>query len=363
MLLLILMSNKFSRFLGEAANGSLPKDTVFELLGYSSINYLIILIPIGLFIAVLLSLGRLYQDSEMSAMHACGIGPWQVFRPVLFLAIIAAAGLYWLSMEVAPWAAKQVLQIRNTALEEVQLTQLEPGQFLTADEGNVVFYAESKNLSGQLEKVFLQQSTKNKNQDKAETQNDSKQTQQIVTAKIGYQEETTLREQKLFVLKDGVRYQGIPGQRDYEKVRFAEHGIPIRTKSSKQYELGVEELPSRELDKSKLDHMAEWQWRWSIPISVLLLAFLALPMSKTNPRQGRFGKVAIAILLYVVYSNLLALSKTWIEKNELSSDVGVWWVHLLLVAITLFLLFQQYGFRGLFGLTPKKTINHGQATT
>jgi len=163
-LLLILMSNKFSRFLGEAANGSLPKDTVFELLGYSSINYLIILIPIGLFIAVLLSLGRLYQDSEMSAMHACGIGPWQVFRPVLFLAIIAAAGLYWLSMEVAPWAAKQVLQIRNTALEEVQLTQLEPGQFLTADEGNVVFYAESKNLSGQLEKVFLQQSTKNKNQ-------------------------------------------------------------------------------------------------------------------------------------------------------------------------------------------------------
>ncbi len=338
-LLLILLSNKFSRFLGDVASGGIPKDSLFSLMGYASISYLVILIPIGLFLAILLSLGRMYQDSEMSALKACGVGPWQIYKPVLVVTSLICVALYWLSMQASPWAARQTLDVRNTALAQAQLTNLEPGKFLTADQGGMVFYANDKNAQGELMDVFLQQSDKNS----------VKTSQQLVTADIGYHADVNSQGQKVFVLKNGMRYQGVPGQADYEVVSFVEHGIPFLFNLDKGKAPGPEELTASELkEKSGLDYLAEHQWRWSVPISAFLLALLALPLSKTNPRQGRFGKVAIAILLYIVYANLMALAKAWIEKEKVDPAIGIWWVHGIVLLLAAILLVQQYGVKGLF---------------
>ena len=346
-LLIILLSNKFSGFLGDVAVGRLPKDAIFSLVGYSSIYYLLILAPIGLFLAILLSVGRLYQDSEMSAMKACGIGPWQLYRPIFLLAAILSASLYWLSMEASPWAARQTLDVQNTARAQVQISNLEPGKFLTADEGRLVFYANQKNAQGQLEQVFLQQAELNTESDIEA--DDAQRGQQLVTANTGYHQSVNESGQKLFILKNGTRFQGIPGRTDYEVINFAEHGIPFVLNVKKNKAAGPEEMTAAQIrDQTSLDFRAELQWRWSVPISALLLAFLALPLSKTNPRQGRFGKVAIAILLYIVYVNLMALSKAWIVKEQIDPLIGLWWVHLLILSLTVVLLLQQYGLRGLF---------------
>ncbi|HLW73749.1 MAG TPA: LptF/LptG family permease, partial [Gammaproteobacteria bacterium] len=74
-LLLILLSNKFAGLLGDAAAGRLPRDTVFTLLGLASIKFFIVVVPVSLFLAIMLTLGRLYRDSEMTTLMACGVGP------------------------------------------------------------------------------------------------------------------------------------------------------------------------------------------------------------------------------------------------------------------------------------------------
>ena len=329
-LLIILLSNKFSRYLGDVAIGRLPKDAIFSLLGYSSIYYLLILIPIGLFLAILLGLGRLYQDSEMAAIKACGVGPWQLYRPIMLLTSILCALLFWMAMEVSPWAARQTLVVQNSALAQVQVSNLEPGKFLTADEGRLVFYATSKNSQNQLEKVFLQQS------DPLKKSGPAHQGQQLVTAQTGFHQNVETNDHKIFVLKNGTRYQGVPGNADYEVVNFSEHGIPFVISQKKGKAPGPEEMNYAEIQTlDTLEANAELQWRWSIPISAFLLALLALPLSKTSPRQGRFGKVAIAILLYIVYANLIALSKAWIEKEQIDPLLGIWWVHALILLLTL----------------------------
>lgn len=353
-LLIILMSNKFSRFLGDVAADRLPQEAIFSLMGYTSIYYLLILIPIGLFLAILLGLGRLYQDSEMSAMKACGVGPWQLYKPILVISSILCLALFWMSMEASPWAARQTLLVKNSAIAQSQISNLEPGKFLTAEEGRLVFYANKKNTQGQLEQVFLQQSSKQNSRDPTLR---SRSAQELVTADRGFHQDVNDQGQKLFVLQEGTRYQGVPGRADYEVVRFSEHGIPFEVNLQQGKAPGPEELSTAELQQNKsLDNLAEIQWRWSVPISALLLALLALPLSKTNPRQGRFGKIAIAILLYIVYANLMALSKAWISKETIVPELGIWWVHMIILVLTVVLLLQQYGLQGLFFRNKKVEV-------
>src|SRR5579862_6626583 len=105
-LMLILLSNRFAVLLGDAAAGRLPRDTVFALLGLASVNYFIVVVPVSLFIAVMLALGRLYRDSEMTTLMACGVGPVHVYRPLLAIAFLIALGMAVLSLMVAPWAQR-----------------------------------------------------------------------------------------------------------------------------------------------------------------------------------------------------------------------------------------------------------------
>jgi len=114
-LMLILLSNRFAVLLGDAAAGRLPRDTVFTLLGLASINYFIVVLPVSLFLAVMLALGRLYRDSEMTTLMACGVGPAQVYRPLVAIALVIAVGLAAMSLQVAPWAQHMSHIINNAA--------------------------------------------------------------------------------------------------------------------------------------------------------------------------------------------------------------------------------------------------------
>src|SRR4030095_3324413 len=148
LLMLILMCYRFARVLGEAAAGALPRDAVLTRLGLTSVYYLLILAPFGLFLGVMLALGRLYRDSEMTAISACGIGPVPLLRALPLLA--------WLARDIAPWAAEQALLTKRLAQRDAEIGILEPGRFKSADDGNIVFYAERVSENGTLENVFIQ---------------------------------------------------------------------------------------------------------------------------------------------------------------------------------------------------------------
>lgn len=322
-LLFILLSNQFARVLGEAAAGRLPRDAVLVLLGLTSLQYLTILVPVSLFLALMLAFGRLYKDSEMAAVMACGIGPGRLYRPLMIVALLAAALLSWLSLDLAPWSAETAQVLRQTAQRDAELGSLEAGRFRSTAGGDTVFYAESVAEDGMMANVFIQK------QEGDEVQ--------VAVAERGQ----LVRDsgQPYFVLYDGQRYQGVPGSNAFRIIEFAEHGIPIELAEPGAMPDDAELRPTQALLNSpRLSDQAELQWRLSVPISALMLAILALPLSRTSPRQGRYGKLAVAVLVYIVYANLLGAARVWLERGVLPPAVGLWWVHGLVLAASLILL-------------------------
>ena len=77
-----------------------------------------------------------------------------------------------------------------------------------------------------------------------------------------------------------------------------------------------------------------------MPVSAIILALLAIPLSYVNPRAGRSGSMLIAILVYAIYSNMISVSQAWVAQGKLSFGIGVWAVHALML-IPLLLLFYQ----------------------
>lgn len=327
-LLAILVSNQLARILGLAASDGLPQQVVMTLIGLTSIQNLTVLMPIGILLAVMMALGRLYHDSEMAAVRACGSGPERLFVPVMLLAAMVAAGLAWLAFDVAPAAYGKAMNLKREALRDAQFGQLEPGKFRTFAGGAAVFYAERADDAGVLYNVFIER----RQGDQAEI---------AVAGRAIHKIEDDGR-LHVIILFDGERYDGVPGETTFRKLRFAEHGIPIRIPDPDAGRQRPEAKTTAELLASTdPKDQSELQWRVSLPFMVLLLAFLAVPLSALKPREGRYARIAVAILVYFAYANLIATVRIWIEKGQLDPAFGLWWVHLLLLAFALYLLHRQ----------------------
>lgn len=335
-LMLILLSNRFAVLLGDAAAGRLPRDTVFTLLGLASISYFIVVVPVSLFLAVMLSLGRLYRDSEMTTLMACGVGPAEVYRPLMALAGVIAIGLAVLSLEVAPWAQRMTHVINNAAQHNAQVGSFESGRFKVDGDGKGALYAEQVSRDGKdLQQVFMEGPSDDR--------------MAVVTAATGHRKGTENDPGGgMLILEDGWRYEGIPGQADYRIVRYAEHGIVIQPAKPVSISDFYDEYPTMDLlVLSDLKSASEFQWRLSVPLSVLLLTLLAVPLARTSPRQGRYGKLLVAILVYVIYYNLGVIARVWLQKGVLPQFLGIWWVDVVFVAAALVILVDQYGWQGL----------------
>ena len=155
-LLMILLTNQFARVLGEVAKGKLPKGAAMDVIGLSAVQYLTVLVPIGLFLSIMLALGRLYRDSEMPAMMACRVGPSGVYRPLIWLTVPLVLGVAWLAIDLGPRALQTVERIGAEARREADLASIEPGRFTVFGPGRAVVYGERVTADGFMENVFLQ---------------------------------------------------------------------------------------------------------------------------------------------------------------------------------------------------------------
>lgn len=330
---MILLSNQLARVLSQAAANDFPREVVFSLIGLTSAGYLTVIVPIGFFLSIMLALGRLYHESEMAAIQSCGIGPAGLFRPIAVLAVVIAALLIWLSFWGIPSAAARAQQIRAEALREAQFGLLEAGRFRTFGGGAVVFYAERVDENGVLHNVnvFVDHIDKQKNEGKLE----------VWVAKRAEQRGAGQAEQT-FILYEGERYEGVPGAGDFRVIRFSEGGIPIRLGELSGAGTKVQMKPTLELLHSdRPQDRAELQWRISTPLLAMILMLLAVPLARLRPRQGRFGRIGIAILAYFLYSQLLAAARTWVEAQVVPPFVGIWWVHAIALCAALWLLVRE----------------------
>ncbi len=328
-LLLILLTNQFARVLGDVAKGKLPKGAAMEVFGLSAIQYLTVLIPIGLFLAIMLALGRLYRDSEMPAMIACRVGPMGIYRPLAFLALPLVLGVAWLAIEVGPTALQAVDRIGAEARREADLASVEPGRFTVVGPDRAVVYGERVSTDGIMEKVFLQRQVESG-------------AIELVVAERGEQVETEDPNTRMLVLHEGRRYEGIPGTGQFRVIEFLEHGIPYELPSLEATDPRPRAMPFASLLTSdEPEEIAEMHWRIGVPLSTMILAFIAVPLARSRPRAGRYGRIAIGLLLFIIYFNLLSAAKAWIEQGEVAPSLGLWWVHGLILTFGLGLLAVQ----------------------
>lgn len=329
-LLAILLTNQFARVLGDVAKDKLPKDAIFQIIGLTALQYLTILVPIALFLAIMLALGRLYRDSEMPAMMACRIGPVDILRPLSWLLIPLALAVGWLATEISPNALSQIERIGVEARRQADLASIEPGRFTADSSEGAVVYAENVLGPGSVENVFLQR------QDESNIE--------VVIAERGEQVESDDPNMRYFVLHNGRRYEGIPGTSEFRVMEFAEHGIPYRLPNLADPELEPRAMKTADLIRSTdAEELAELHWRVGIPLATFVLAIFAVPLSRSQPRQGRYGRLAIGLLVFIIYFNLLSAGKAWLEQDIVPSVVGLWWVHGLMLFSALLLLALQNG--------------------
>lgn len=336
-LLFILLTNQFAQVLGDVAKDKVPRDAVFQVLGLTAIQYLTLLVPVGLFLSIMLALGRLYSDSELPAMMACRVGPAGIYRPLFWIVAPLSATVLWLAADIGPGALADIERIGVEARRQADLGSIEPGTFVSANRDDSVVYAESVVGSGRVENVFLQRRIES-----GEVE--------VVVAERGEQRESGDQDTRFFVLHNGRRYLGIPGTSEFAVIEFGEHGIPYRLPEVGEADPEPAAMPTAALlDSGDPEQIAELHWRVSIPLATLILSILAVPLSRSQPRQGRYGRVAVGLLVFIIYFNLLSAGRAWLEQGSVAREVGLWWVHgLMLTFAGLLLMLQNAWHRRLF---------------
>jgi lipopolysaccharide export system permease protein len=321
-LLVILLANQVVGVLERAAANQYPQGVVLELIGLGALQYLSLLLPVGLLLGVVLAFGRLYHDSEMAAALACGARPRNIYLPVALLAVVVAAALAWLTLVLAPQATARALSLRSEALRAGQFAPLAPGKFRTFGGGNAVVYAEDVAADGTLGNVFVE---RNRGP-----------LVEVALAQHARHAVTADGLTHILTLLDGERFEGVPGSAEFRIVRFAEHVVPVQVPSVRDVVRDLEARPTRSLlDSHDAAERAELHWRITMPIMCLVLALLAVPLARLKPRQGRYARVWLAVLIFFLYYNLAAAGKTWIARSTVPEVVGLWWTHAAVALLAL----------------------------
>ena len=324
-LVMVVISADAVHLLAWLVNGRIPVDMFFSLLLSNFYEFTVMLVPLSLLLGILLAFGRLYKDSEMTAVMSAGLGPVQWYRPLLLVALPTTILMLYLTLFVIP----SVVEHRDGMMTEIknrtELSALFAGRFNQSREGNAIFFLESQSEDGKvMDHVFYQQ-----------VRDDVAHVDIAQRAKNHHDKNG----RDYMVMESGTHYEGEPGSGQYTITEYQQYGVYIPGSRDVGATLSVKALPSKQLWQSNLPrHQAELQWRLTVPVATLIIAMLALPLSQTTPRSGRYANLGWAILLYLVYSNLLSLGKNWIIKERVPVWIGTWWVHILAVVLLLVLL-------------------------
>jgi Predicted permeases len=334
-LLVIIMSGRFIKYLAQAASGALDPGVLFMIMGFRLPGFLQLILPLGLFLGILLAYGRLYLESEMTVLAATGMSQQRLLAITMAPAALVALLVAWLSFSLAPQGATQFSLLINKQDAMTEFDTLVPGRFQALRDGTRITYTQEmtedrSTLSG----VFI--SEKRLSTDKSKDRGIT-----VLVAEKGRQE-VRPDGSRFLILENGYRYDGNPGQADYRAVKYDTYGAQLPKPDISNDVSDREAIPSSELFGNDTPrYVAELQWRISLPILVFIVTLMAVPLARVNPRQGRYLKLLPAILLYMSYLTILIAVRGALEKGKLPLALGMWWVHGLFLLIGLGLFYWE----------------------
>lgn len=340
-LMLIGLSAQLVGLFAEVTAGNLSVNTVMVVFGLKSLKMLLVVLPLSLYLSVLMTLSQLYQNNEMSAISASGMSQIYILRSVLSFSLLFSITVGILSLQIVPWANNLQQEIVVASENSSSLEGMVAGRFKEMSSGGGVMYIEDVNAEHtRLEDVFIQRKIKND--------------ESVTRAKFGRQMTDKLTGDRFLVLEKGVRFEKPAGKKGYTVIEFEEQGILIHEKSDIKLEKKYSAIPTLELLKGKSRaHKSELHSRMAPILLCLLLSALAVPLSQTSPRQGRYARLGIGLVIYLVFSNLVYVGKNWINMGKVSPELGLWWIHAILLMLVIFLFMHQIGFKYLFSKNHK----------
>jgi len=317
------------KVLGRAVAGEISLNVVFTLLGLQTIKTLGIILPLALYVGIILALGRWYRDSEMAVLSACGVGLGQLLRPVLRVALGFAAAAALFAFYLEPLAVTLIAKTRAEEQGQFEAKAVTPGVFSEMKRGasGVYFVEQVGPLEGQLGGVFLSHEHLGR--------------AGVLLAQEGEQYVDAVTGDSFLLLKHGRRYEGVPGQGDYRMVEFERYGVRIEPQQAVNYSAGFDAMGVAELYERRQAEpraLAQLHWRAAKPIAVFVLTLFAMVFAYTNPRQGRFLGLFVAIMVYFIYSNAIGVGNVLLIQGKARAAAGLWWVHAVFLVLALILL-------------------------
>jgi lipopolysaccharide export system permease protein len=327
-LLGIIVISQLIRLLSEAVSGVIAVDGVLALLGFSAMNYLPVLLSISLFISILLTISRCYRDSEMVVWFSAGVGLTRWIRPVLWYALPIVFLIALLSLLLSPWALRKADEFKNKLESRDDVTSATPGMFRESKQAGRVYFIDNVDAgSNRVGNIFVQSEQNGK--------------LGTMVAREGLQE-TMANGDRFLVLLNGTRYEGTPGKRDYRIVEFERYSMRIDSVPVKQAVPQLRTMSTLDLwNNHTAQDISELEWRVGLPISAAILALLAIPLGYVNPRGGRSLNLILAIVLYMLYNNMISVTNAWVGQGKMSPGVGLWGIHVVMLVVTASMFYRR----------------------
>jgi lipopolysaccharide export system permease protein len=332
-LLVIVMSGRLVKYLAEAASGDIAPEVLMSIMYFRIPSFLELVLPLGLFIGILLAYGRLYVDSEMTVMSACGLSIGRLAAYTLIPASVLAILVGYVSLYATPMGISNVNKIFDELEAGSGIETLAAGRFRVDDKTSRVTYINRfSDDKAVMKEVFIAEPRIN---DNGEVEHS------VVLAERGHIEIPDQYGRRYLIMENGRRYVGQPGEGDFQVTTFTDYGQRLRERKIRNHRKSrIESKPTKDLFKSaNPKDIAALQWRFSLPLLVPIISLIALALSKTNHRQGRYVKMLPAFLIYIVYIVSLTAARDALEKGDIPLQFGLWWVHGLFLVLAIVLLY------------------------
>ena len=324
----IIIAQRAGYFVQLAAKGVLPNDAISTLLGFNMVKFLPMILSLSIFLAVLLTLSRWHRDSEMVVWFSAGLSIMQWIRPILAFALPVIAVITLLSILVMPWAIQKGESYRLQLKSRDELSSISPGVFKESSSGDRVFFIEGFDELGNVVKNIFVQTTQHQK------------TGVVVAAQGSRKKENN--GDNFLVMEKGRRYESKPNSAEVSTTEFERYAVRLQTKEAAPEPSTRQAVPTQQLlQNADAGNNAELQWRMAIPISALILVLLAIPLSFVDPRAGRSLNVVFALLIYIIYNNMLSIFQAWVTQGRLSSLIGLWPVHMFFLSFAFYLFYRR----------------------
>jgi len=325
----IVIAQRITYYIGIAANGSIASNSINTLLGFSMLKFLPMLLSLTLFLAVLLTLTRQHRDSEMVIWFSSGQGLAAWIRPILTFSGPVIILIAFLSLFVTPWATNKSSDYKTQLQKQDELATITPGVFKESKQANRVYFVESFNQLGATVKNIFIQSVQH-------------QKLGVIVAKQGHRE-TMENHDNFLIMEQGRRYEGKPETSEFSSTTFEKYAVRLEAKETKEPPAKViQAVPINVLlSVHSPTNNAEIQGRIATPISALILVLLAIPLSFVDPRSGRSSNVAMAVLIYIIYINMISIAQAWLVQEKISPIIVLWPVHLIFLSLTIYLFYRR----------------------